>query len=49
MLKICTKTTKLTFHTRVKDTKACPIDIAIHGSQVIHIEIHWCVAWTIAS
>jgi hypothetical protein len=43
------KVPKLTFHTRVKDTKACPINIAIHGCQVIHIEIDWCIAWTIAS
>ena len=40
---------KLTFHTRVIDSKACPIDIAIHCCQVIYIEIHWCSTWTIVS
>jgi len=37
---------KLTFYTRVKYTKACPIDISVNRSQVINIEIHWCTAWT---
>lgn len=40
---------ELTFHTRVIDTEACPVDIAIHWCQVIHIEINWCSTWTIAS
>ena len=41
------KLKSLTFHTRVKDAEACPIGIAIHGCQVIHIEINWCITWTI--
>lgn len=39
----------MNFHTRVKDAEACPIGVAIHWCQVIHIEINRCIAWTITS
>ena len=38
-----------TFYTRVKDAKSSPVNIAIHGCQVIDIEINRCIAWTMAS
>jgi hypothetical protein len=39
----------MNFHARVKNSEACPIRIAIHGCQVVNVQINRGVAWTIAS